>query len=380
MSSISIPISQPARNFGIDLMRGGAILLVIIHHLALPFRLPLGPSLLGEAFGRRITNALSFNGYEAVFVFFVLSGFLIARRTMQQFGALEQIDWRVFYRQRAARILPLLLCLLTALSVLHLVQVPQFVVQENGQTLGGALFAALTLQLNWYEAQNGWLPASWDVLWSLSIEECFYLLFPLLCLALPRKLLIVGLLGLALSLPITRAALAGNEIWQEKAYLPGFSAIAIGVLSALLVSRWRASRGFAACLLALGSVTLLGVLSCGGELWAIIGNGYMLLLCAGASFCVLACDALNFAPVRGLGWLAGMGRLSYEIYLTHMFIVLPVTAIFSHFAGGERFWNFVVYAPTVLACLWLGKACERWISGPAARWVLPRSAKPVSLA
>ena len=129
-------------------MRGIAILLVVIHHLALPFRLPLAPSGLGEVFSRRITNALSFNGYEAVFVFFVLSGFLITRRAVQQFGALEKIEWRIFYRQRASRIVPLLLCLLAMLCFLHVLGVPGFVVQENGQTLAHALFSALTLHLN----------------------------------------------------------------------------------------------------------------------------------------------------------------------------------------------------------------------------------------
>ncbi len=371
----TVQAPNASRNFGIDVMRGMAILLVLIHHLALPFRLPLAPSGLGEIFSRRWTNALSFNGYEAVFVFFVLSGFLIARRAMTQFGSLQAINWRMFYRQRASRIMPLLLCLLGVLCVLHALDVPGFVVHEHGQTLGRALFSALTLHLNWYEGQTSWLPASWDVLWSLSIEEVFYLAFPLLCLALPRRLLILGLAALALSLPMTRAALAGNEIWQEKAYLPGMSAIAFGVLSAIATDYFNPSRRVAISMLCAGIVGLFAVFVCGSEIWAVLKNGYMLVLCGAASLSVIACHELSFPPVRGLRWLSHMGRLSYELYLSHMFVVLPVTAMFLHYSAGERFWNFAAYPPTVLACVLLAKLCERWITRPAARWIAPQPSR-----
>ncbi|MBV8466550.1 MAG: acyltransferase, partial [Burkholderiales bacterium] len=147
------PATPSERNTGIDCLRGFAILMVVIHHMALGFRLPLGHSLLGQLIGKRLSDAISFNGYESVFVFFVLSGFLITQRILQAYGGVEHLVWRRFYRQRAIRILPLLYLLLAVLSVLHWLHVPGYRVEENGQTLGHALFSAVGLHLNWYEGQ-----------------------------------------------------------------------------------------------------------------------------------------------------------------------------------------------------------------------------------
>ena len=79
------------------------------------------------------------------------------------------IGAKAFYRRRAARILP---CLLILGAVLC------------GLSLAGAALSALGLRLNVYEANTGWLPAGRDVPWSLSIEEVFYLAFPVVCLLL----------------------------------------------------------------------------------------------------------------------------------------------------------------------------------------------------
>jgi peptidoglycan/LPS O-acetylase OafA/YrhL len=360
------------RNFGIDLLRGFSILFVVIHHLAMSFRLPLGPSYLGELLSKRIINGISFSGYESVFVFFVLSGFLITRRSLSQYGNLSAIDWRKFYTQRFSRIFPLLALLLIVLSLMHGLGVSGYVVQEKGQTLWRALLSALGLHLNWYEGQTTWLPAAWDVLWSLSIEEVFYLAFPLLCIFLPRKLLVLGLLVLALSLPWTRAALHGNEIWQEKAYLPGMSAIAFGVLTALLAQRWQPSKNFARCLFGFGAIGLIGVFFFGSELWRTIKDHMMLLLCISACFLVFAADRLQPKIVFGFGWLAKMGRLSYEIYLSHMFIVLSVCAAFRALMGEDMRWSFSVYIPTIVACVLFGAVLERWVSLPALRFLRRR--------
>ncbi|TXI89860.1 MAG: acyltransferase [Burkholderiaceae bacterium] len=360
------------RNFGLDLLRGFSILFVVIHHLAMSFRLPLGPSLVGEVLSKRVINGISFSGYESVFVFFVLSGFLITQRCLTQYGDLQNLTWRRFYRDRFSRIFPLLAGLLVILSVLHLLGVDGYVVHEKGQTLGRALLSALGLHLNWYEGQTTWLPAAWDVLWSLSIEEVFYLVFPILCILLPRQFLVVGLLFLAFSLPWTRAAIVGNEIWQEKAYLPGMSAIAFGVLTALLAQRWKVTDAYAKSLAVFGAIGIVALYFFGVEVWRTIGDHSMIMLCVSACFLVFAAQAVPMRARPAWTWLANMGRLSYEIYLSHMFIVLSVCTAFRAYFGENMRWSFVVYVPVVIACLMLGYVLERWISTPAMRYLRAR--------
>lgn len=340
---------------------------MIVHHLALPFRLPLRDSFLADWLPARLIGVLSHSGYAAVYIFFAISGFLIAGRVIQRYGRLDAVDLRAFYVQRASRILPLLLAVMLASSLLHWAGVKGFVIAHPEQSLGGAWFAALGLHLNWYEGRTTWLPATWDVLWSLSIEELFYLCFPVLCLALPRSLLVVALAALMVSLPWTRGALDGQAIWQEKAYLPAMSVIAMGVLAALLVHHWRPSHQFARCVLILGLLALAGSLLAPGELWRTLRHGSLLAI-AGASVLVLLGARWLAQPVPpGLAWLARMGRLSYELYLTHMFVVLPVVALCVAWAGPRPAWSPLVYPLVVGLCVLLAAKVELHFSKPIER-------------
>ena len=364
-----LPASTGSRNAGIDLLRGLCILLVVVHHVAL--RIPLHKTALGELLPRRLLDGLGYNGYEAVFVFFVISGFLITLHSLQRWGRLSKMDLRGFYLRRVGRIVPSLLLLLAVLSSMHLAGVPNYVIDGENQSLGGALLAALGFYLNWYEGMTGWLPGGWDVLWSLSIEEIFYLVFPLLCLALrTRGVLIAVLLVLALSLPITRAALQGNEIWQEKAYLPGMAAIAAGVLTALWVSRGTVPVRTGTWLRIAGVIGLLTVAFCGRELWATLGNGYMLVLTGSAAMLIAGLHvghaAVSVVPSRAWAWLRSWGRLSYEIYLTHMFVVFGVVGLFKS-AGEDMRTGAWWYVPVLLLCWALGLAFARFYSDPCDR-------------
>ena len=355
-------------------MRGIAIFLVVVHHVGI--RLPLAHTMLKPWLPKWLSSLLNFQGYQAVFLFFVLSGFLIARNSITRWKSLPRIDLRAFYLRRASRILPCFLLLLAVLSLLHITGLHDFKIEGPGQSLGGALLAALGLHLNWYEGLVGYLPANWDVLWSLSIEECFYLVFPLLCILLRRDWLLAPALGIfALALPYWMVTTQGSEIWQEKAYLPGMSAIALGVFGALVTS-WCASppRWLVHILCAFGAAGLVCTFCATAFCWHLLHEGYLLLhIVAACALIISFYWQAHSGPAWQLPethWLRSSGRMSYEIYLTHMFIVLPAVNLFQYCSPKSTDWAWTVYLPVLGFCWLLGWLVMRLFSVPAGRWLL----------
>jgi peptidoglycan/LPS O-acetylase OafA/YrhL len=377
--------SEQGRNSRIDALRGLSILLVVVHHIGL--RVPLSQTLLARFLPHWLLQGLNFNGAEAVIIFFVISGFLITRRSQERWGELRGISVGGFYLLRMSRIAPLLLLLVAVLSLFHLLGIPRFVIDKPGQSLGGAIVSVLGLYLNRYEGAHGYLPAGWDVIWSLSIEELFYLAFPLTCLLLGRtRLLVPALVLLALSMPVTRAALTagGNEIWLEKAYLPGMSAIAVGVLAAILVRRRpTVSPRVVLVVSLLGWAGVGAILFAGTWIWKLVHHGYGLFLAVAAAGIVISAHWHESAksgrpPIRGLNWLRSCGRMSYEIYLSHVFCLFAGLALFNWSGpggpGAPR--RFLWYPPILLACWLLGWVLSHGFTLPVERRLRQRFSSP----
>ena len=210
-----------------------------------------------------------------------------------------------------------------------------------------------------------------------------YLGFPLACLLLGRTRLLVPVLAmLALSIPAVRASIHHDEIWAEENTLQGMAAIATGVLAALLVARWPTARASTArWTMALGVVGLLAVYFAGTELWQSLRFEYMLVLTFSAAALVIAsrwrAGVGARPPMPAFGWLRSFGRLSYEIYLTHMFVVWLVVDRFDA-AGGDLRLGAAWYPP-ILAGAWaLGWIVARFISVPLERLLLRASASRAS--
>jgi peptidoglycan/LPS O-acetylase OafA/YrhL len=66
-----------------------------------------------------------------------------------------------------------------------------------------------------------------------------------------------------------------------------------------------------------------------------------------------------------------MGSLSYELYLSHMFVVLGAVALYRAALGKEQAWTFTVYVPVLLLCIGLALVLERLTARAIARRIVP---------
>lgn len=356
---------------GIDILRGLAIFFVVMLHVHI--HLVLDKVHYGRGIPRQALAALVWNGQTGVQMFFAVSGFLITTTSLRRWGTLSKVKVGGFYLMRFARIAPLLLLLLAVLSILHVAGIGGFVIAPQLGGLGRALAAALTFHVNVLSAHRGYLPGPWDILWSLSVEEMFYLFFPLACLLLARRKLLVPLLCVFVVLgPIARTH--GNPIWREKSYLGGMDAIALGCLTALLCSRVRFPAKALRVLGACGAVLLIFILCFSREVYELgldtVGLG-MTVLAIGTCLVMIAASQSHYKAPRALGPFLDLGQRSYEVYLTHMFVVLALFHFFLELGKPMPAVPVLFVAALVLSTL-LGDGVARFYSEPMNRLIRQR--------
>ena len=362
-----------ARLDGVDILRGLAIFFVLMNHINM--RLFLAKIPYTQGLPHQLVSSLVWNGQRGVQMFFAVSGFLITSTSIRRWGSLSRVSARDFYALRFARIAPLLLLLLAILCTLHAAGLKDFVVSDKTGGLGRALIAALTFHVNVLEAHRGYLPGNWDILWSLSVEEMFYLFFPPVSRLLGRgKWLVAFLLTLVVLGPLSRTLTQGNEVWQEYSYLGGMDAIALGCLTAMASSRNMIARRVIWVLAGLGTVLLLFILGLSNQAraWGLERSGLDMTILAIASCMVIAAAAeTRWKSPRLILPLITLGRRSYEVYLTHMFVVFALFGLFKS-AGLPLGAVPALFIGVILISGLLGELVARFYSEPMNRRIRQR--------
>jgi len=259
-------------------------------------------------------------GFIGVDIFFVISGFLITGIIARELDA-QHFSLTGFYNRRIRRIFPALivvLCAVLALGWLWMLPGP-YVALSRDVAASAAFFAniALMLQSGYFDIESAKKPLLH--LWSLGIEEQFYLFWPLILMLAARRrrsLLCVAAVIALVSFALNVALIGSDPV--ATFYLPFTRAweLLAGAALACAWDRFGQSeaasnrRAMAGVVLIVISVAVLNVHRAFPGWWALLPvAGSALLLSAPASWINRVC----------LGWppLVWIGLISYPLYLWH---------------------------------------------------------------
>ena len=312
---------QSGRNDALDGLRAFAVAAVMAFHFGLP-------------------GATA--GFLGVDVFFVLSGYLITRILLSQIQA-GRLDLAGFWVRRIRRLAPALVVSVMAVIAWGALLAPAIV--RDG--LRSDITSTLAYVANWHFIESGsYFAAMGDEsplehMWSLAVEEQFYLAWPIALFVLTRvvrppraRIFAVG--GLALT-GILTSAWRLESIWSaagpDRAYMGTDSRIfgpLVGALLAVVLTRHArigSGRATNAVLLAIGGALVVwGMVSLGSSTGATsaYADGGALIVALGSAAVIWALATRASPATRFLGLLpvAYLGRLSYGIYIWHWPLIL----------------------------------------------------------
>lgn len=266
-------------------------------------------------------------GFVGVDIFFVISGYLISRIIYSEIfsGTFSVAN---FYVRRARRILPALISslLATSLAAYYLLY-PGELESYARSAIASALFSA---NLYFYATLNYFSPSADEIpllhLWSLGIEEQFYIFFPLILLACAkvskRFIPVVIVLMMAASLFFSQRLLSSNPL--ESFYLLPFRAFELltGSLIALPALHLKKSPTVATCLFVLGLGGLAYPIFFYSSLAPFPGIAAA-IPCLGAALIIMAGEQNGrLSQFLGSSALVFIGKISYSLYLVHWPLVV----------------------------------------------------------
>jgi peptidoglycan/LPS O-acetylase OafA/YrhL len=320
-------------------------------------------------------------GFLGVDVFFVLSGFLITDLLASKYDLLGRVDLKTFWIKRARRLLPALALMLIVVGAAATVIEP-----DQGDSLRLALLAAVTYTSNWYQilhhvsyfASLNLLkaPPPLDHLWSLAIEEQFYLVWPVVL-----WLVIFRLNGRRARVTGTLILAAVSALIMALEYSPGdpslvyygtdthASALLIGAALALAYPLEVLVSIPAAQVRRLDAAGVVGLVVLAwaaghfsGTDRAVYPVGLLLAALGAAGLVAAAASTGVIAAMTSLPPLRWIGIRSYGIYLWHW----PVIALAGKItgAGAASPWLWLIEAAVTLT---LATASWRFIETPILR-------------
>lgn len=300
--------------------------------------------------------AIASSGRFGVQLFFLLSAYLITSLLIREEGISGTVNLRAFYIRRMLRIWPLYFFLL-----LLAVAWPW-----TGRLPTRYFVAYLLLAGNWMTAILG-PPASWaSILWSVSIEEQFYLSWPAVVKFFGRNERILVAAGLVLIANLVRLYLSFGHLQAYSVFPNTFAqldTIGFGILCAILL-RNNVPSFAVGTRLVLGSVGLTLLVVCGP-----FADGNRSFVIFGYPAVTLGCVAV-FLAVCGasLSWrpLVYLGKISYGLYAYH---VLALTLIGAAFAGkaGTSFRFAAYWWGGLLLTIAFASVSYRWLETPFLR-------------